>query len=90
MALADFPLMVRRQDYTPWLDMIETYSQDDQKLAFVDLCKNDLFFLLVYGMDRYFADTDWFLIGVASSGGPGQSFGFMGARTRQVLNNYSC
>jgi predicted phage terminase large subunit-like protein len=60
MALADFPLMVRRQDYTPWLDMIETYSQDDQKLAFVDLCKNDLFFLLVYGMDRYFADIDWF------------------------------
>lgn len=52
-------LLPSRNDYAAYLDLIETYSLDDQKIAFADLCREDLFFLLVYGMDRHFANNYW-------------------------------
>ena len=56
----EFYLLKKRDNYEPYLKLLEQYPPDDAKLAFRDLCRNDLFFLLVYGMDRTFADNDWF------------------------------
>ena len=53
-------LWPNRASYEANRAKIETWPADEQQIAFVELCKNDLFFLLVYGLDRTFADTDWF------------------------------
>ncbi|WP_157203484.1 hypothetical protein [Methylomicrobium agile] len=53
-------LLDRRKDYYELLADINSNSTEEQKTSLMrDLCKGDLFFLLVYGLGRLDADKDW-------------------------------
>lgn len=52
-------IVTHRSQYPTLLHSFSKLSEEDQIAKIKNLCTNDLFFLLVYGLNRPDADSDW-------------------------------